>query len=75
MHKQSLADMRLRTAEIALVQARRRRAALLLIPRAYTRDAVVAQLRVMAEVEDQERRATAERARLVRSRYLPDTAA
>jgi hypothetical protein len=68
-------EMRMRTAELSLVIARRRRAALALLPHPTTRTEVVAQMQTFAEIQDQERRATAERARAVRARYLPELVA
>jgi hypothetical protein len=68
-------EMRMRTAELSLVIARRRRAALSLLPHPTTRTEVVTQLQTFAEIQDQERRATAERARAVRARYLPELVA
>jgi len=67
--------MRMRTAELSLVIARRRRAALALLPHPANRGEVVMHLRVIADVLDAERRATAERALAVRARYLPEAVA
>jgi hypothetical protein len=68
-------EMRMRTAELTFIQARRRRAALSLLPHPRTRTEVAAQLRTFAAIQDAERRATAERARAVRARYLPELVA
>jgi hypothetical protein len=75
MHRVTETEMRMRTAELSLVIARRRRAALSLLPHPTTRTEVVAQLQTFAAIQDAERRATTERARAVRARYLPELVA
>lgn len=74
MHNSSLADMRFRTAELALIQSRRRRAAMKLV-KPTNKQELIAHMDMCAMANDQARRATAERARALRLRSLPDLVA